>query len=254
MACIASGEGSSANISRTSCFGSGMGFVELDICWARPAQNQGASHELFPSPSDDDQSAAQLLFADLPMPDHPLGAPHKLPEPTAPILILTPLKNSASYLPAYFTNLARLSYPKHLISLAFLVSDSTDSTFLSLKNIASSLAEHGIGPKREKYRSITVLRRDFHFELASSFRHAYESQPVRRSFLARARNYLLTTALDADHEWVLWLDSDVVRYDPMILRDLIALDKDVITPNCLWLKDDWEFWSVLFLTTWLLSR
>lgn len=46
-----------------------------------------------------------------------------------------------------------------------------------------------------------------------------------------------------DHAWVLWLDVDVVRYDPDILMDLMSIDKDVVVPNTLWhLEKSWDFW------------
>lgn len=96
----------------------------------------------------------------------------------------------------------------------------------------------------ERYDSIQILQRDFQFNLAAEVRHGFEGQPVRRAFIARARNYLLTSALKPDHSWVLWLDVDVVRYDPDILMDLMSIDKDIVVPNTLWhLEDNWDFWG-----------
>lgn len=87
------------------------------------------------------------------------------------------------------------------------------------------------------------LQRDFHFNLASEARHGFEGQPVRRAFIARARNYLLTGTLRHDHAWVLWLDVDVVRYDPDIVMDLMGVNKDIVVPNTLWHQEkSWEFW------------
>lgn len=49
-----------------------------------------------------------------------------------------------------------------------------------------------------------------------------------------------------DHAWVLWLDVDVVRYDPDIIMDLMSVDKDVVVPNTLWhLERSWDFWVSL---------
>ncbi|KAK4694292.1 hypothetical protein P7C70_g8761, partial [Phenoliferia sp. Uapishka_3] len=74
--------------------------------------------------------------------------------------------------------------------------------------------------------------------------HGFEGQPVRRAFIARARNYLLSSALRWDHAWVLWLDVDVVRYDPDILMDLMSIDKDIVVPNTLWYQpESWDFWG-----------
>ncbi|TNY23877.1 Anp1-domain-containing protein [Rhodotorula diobovata] len=157
------------------------------------------------------------------------------------LLVLTPLKDAAPWLDEYFENLARLSYPRNLISLAFLVSDSSDNTVAKLRARARRLAKL---PPDERYDSITILEKDFHFNLASVARHGFEGQPVRRNFIARARNYLLTAALRWDHAWVLWLDVDVVRYDPDILSDLQSIDKDIVVPNTLWhLPKTWDFWG-----------
>lgn len=146
------------------------------------------------------------------------------------LLILTPLKDASPWLDEYFENLARLTYPPNLISLAFLVSDTTDDTIAKLQRRANRLQKL---PRAQRYDSITILQKDFHFNLGSEVRHGFEGQPVRRSFIAKARNWLLTAALRWDHAWVLWLDVDVVRYDPNILSDLMSIDKDVVVPNTL---------------------
>mgnify|MGYP002477571908 CR=1 FL=1 len=155
------------------------------------------------------------------------------------LLILTPLKDAGPYLDEYFENLARLSYPRNLISLAFLVSDSTDNTVAKLRARARRLSHL---PAKERYDSITILEKDFKFNLASEVRHGFEGQPVRRAFIAKARNYLVSAALRPDTAWVLWLDVDVVRYDPHILSDLMSIDKDITVPNTLWHVKDWAFW------------
>ena len=177
---------------------------------------------------------------------HDLTATHASPRgfrDRQRVLVLTPLKDGAAYLDDYFANLARLSYPPHLISLAFLVSDSTDTTVQKLNTHAERIAK---GPRDKRYHDITILQKDFHFNLASEVRHGFEGQPVRRAFIARARNYLLTSALKPDHAWVLWLDVDVVRYDPDILMDLMSIAKDIVVPNTLWYQpDSWEFWVSL---------
>ncbi|GJN93126.1 hypothetical protein Rhopal_006171-T1 [Rhodotorula paludigena] len=171
----------------------------------------------------------------------PISATARGPAAGEKLLVLTPLKDAEPWLDEYFENLGRLSYPRNLISLAFLVSDSTDRTVAKLQNRARRLSQL---PKDEQYDSITILQKDFHFNLAAEVRHGFEGQPVRRAFIAKARNYLLSAALRWDHAWVLWLDVDVVRYDPHILEDLMSIDKDVTVPNTLWhLPQSWDFWG-----------
>ena len=56
-------------------------------------------------------------------------------------------------------------------------------------------------------------------------------QLARRKVLAKARNHLLFHALD-DHDWVLWLDVDVIDYDADLIQRLLATGKDIVHPNC----------------------
>jgi hypothetical protein len=154
------------------------------------------------------------------------------------VLILTPLKNAEPYLPRYFELIGALTYPKELISMAFLVSDTTDNTIESLKHYAISSSE-----SNEPYHSINIYEKDFNFILPEGDRHQFEVQAQRRKFMARSRNYLLTTALKNEHVWVLWLDVDVVDYPATVLDDLTSLDVDVVVPNCLLKTEDGSFWG-----------
>lgn len=164
------------------------------------------------------------------------------------LLILTPLKDAQPWLNEYFINLEKINYPKQLISLGFLISDTTDKTKIMLQNKAKQLSKLGVN---DRYHSIEIFEKDFHFNLASQVRHGFEGQPVRRAFIARARNFLLTAALKYNHAWVLWLDVDVVRYDPNILSDLMSVNKDIVVPNTLWYqKDTWDFWVTVLPYSW----
>lgn len=151
---------------------------------------------------------------------------------TAHVLILTPFKQSVQFIDRFFDNVNKLTYPHHLISLGFLVSDSTDGTIEKLKERAEfeSRAESW-----KKFNSIAIFQKDFKFDLASSEeRHAFEVQVKRRNIMAKSRNTLLSAALNDQHEWVLWLDGDVIEYPETILEEMIDLDKDVLVPNCFW--------------------
>jgi cellulose synthase/poly-beta-1,6-N-acetylglucosamine synthase-like glycosyltransferase len=157
------------------------------------------------------------------------------------VLILTPLKNAEVYLEKYFELVDRLTYPKELISMAFLVSDTTDKTIPILKQKAEEYLNRR--DPSQRYHEITIYEKDFHFQLPEDKRHTFELQPLRRSFMARSRNYLLTAALREYHSWVLWLDVDVVEYPNTILEDLQSVDVDVVVPNCLLDTEDGSFWA-----------
>ncbi|KAG2209492.1 hypothetical protein INT47_008336 [Mucor saturninus] len=157
------------------------------------------------------------------------------------VLILTPLKNAEAYLPKYFELIDRLSYPKDLITVAFLVSDTDDKTVEILKRKADEFLNRQNPSQR--YHEIAIYEKDFNFQLPEDKRHTFELQPLRRSFMARSRNYLLTAALREYHSWVLWLDVDVVNYPESILEDLQSVNVDVVVPNCLLQTEDNSFWG-----------
>ncbi|KAK3182462.1 hypothetical protein K4F52_006288 [Lecanicillium sp. MT-2017a] len=146
------------------------------------------------------------------------------------VLILTPLKEASAFIPKYFDLLAKLSYPHHLIDLAFLISDSKDDTHAVL---AAELDRIQSRPDNVPFRSVTVVEKDFHFNLSQDIkdRHGFEAQAPRRKAMARARNYLLSSALKPEHSWVYWRDVDIEESPDTLIEDFIAHDKDVIVPN-----------------------
>jgi glycosyltransferase involved in cell wall biosynthesis len=140
------------------------------------------------------------------------------------ILILTPLKNAAKNLELYFSLLEKISYPGKKISIAFLESDSTDTTYAAIEARLPQL--------KKKFRKATLWKKDFGFQIpAGQFRYWEPIQFERRSVLARSRNQLLSRALQ-DEEWVLWLDSDLLEYPTDIIERLLKFDKEILHPNC----------------------
>ena len=146
------------------------------------------------------------------------------------ILILTPLKDAAPYMSKHFELLAELTYPHHLIDLAFLVSDSKDDT---LAVLASELDRIQKRPDQIPFRTATIIEKDFAYHLSQSVeeRHSFEAQGPRRKAMGKARNYLLATALKPEHSWVYWRDVDIVDSPDRILEDFIAHDRDVLVPS-----------------------
>ncbi|CAK7205020.1 hypothetical protein SEUCBS139899_007784 [Sporothrix eucalyptigena] len=146
------------------------------------------------------------------------------------VLILTPIKDAAPYLSKYFELISELTYPHHLIDLAFLVSDSTDDT---LAVLAMELDRIQKRPDKIPFHSAIVVEKDFNFHLSQDVteRHSFEAQGPRRKALGRARNYLLSAALKPEHSWVYWRDVDIVESPKRILEDFIAHDRDVLVPN-----------------------
>ncbi|MET9524767.1 glycosyltransferase [Streptomyces coeruleorubidus] len=152
-------------------------------------------------------------------------APEPAPGPASerpPVLVLTPLKDAAAFLPGYLENLRALDYPLEAISLGLLEGDSTDTTPDLLREVLPSL--------EAQYRRVTVVHRDFGLQLAGP-RWEPGIQRRRRSVLAKVRNHLLSRALD-DEEWVLWLDVDVTGYPADLVQRLLGARKDIVVPHC----------------------
>jgi len=140
------------------------------------------------------------------------------------VLILTPVKDAERFLDCYFESIYRLAYPRELISLGFLESDSGDNTYSKLMRRLPDL--------RSDFGSVRVWKKDFGFRTPPNTPRWLEHiQKERRNVLARSRNHLLFRALD-DQDWVLWLDVDVAEYPADIIERLLATGKDIVQPHC----------------------
>jgi hypothetical protein len=146
------------------------------------------------------------------------------------ILILTPLRDAAPYLPKHFDLLSELTYPHHLIDLAFLVGDSSDDTLAILSAELDRIQKQ---TDTLPFNSVLIVEKDFGSVTAMSVeeRHGFAAQAPRRKNMARARNYLLSAALKPDHSWVYWRDVDIVDSPKKILEDFVAHDRDIIVPS-----------------------
>ncbi|TVY26698.1 Mannan polymerase II complex anp1 subunit [Lachnellula hyalina] len=148
------------------------------------------------------------------------------------VLILTPLRDAAQFIPTYFDLLSELTYPHHLIDLGFLVGDSKDDT-LAVLSAELARIQKSSNTLSRPFNSVLIIEKDFGAASGQSVeeRHAYAAQAPRRKIMARARNYLLSAALKPEHSWVYWRDSDIMDSPKCILEDFIAHDRDVIVPN-----------------------
>ncbi|KAK3055365.1 hypothetical protein LTR09_003919 [Extremus antarcticus] len=146
------------------------------------------------------------------------------------VLILTPLRNAAPYIEQHFDLLTQLTYPHHLIDLAFLVGDSEDDT---LAKLAMELERVQSRTDSIPFRSAKIIQKDFGVTLSQNVedRHGFEAQGPRRKAMGRARNYLLSAAMTAEHSWVYWRDVDIKDSPKKIIEDFIAHDRDILVPN-----------------------
>jgi glycosyltransferase involved in cell wall biosynthesis len=142
--------------------------------------------------------------------------------PRPSILILTPIKNAARFLPAFFDNLLQIDYPREQLSLAFLESDSEDDTRTVLRT--------HIDAHNKDFARIEAYRQDFGFKFEGP-RWQPHLQFRRRGILGQARTTLFKRAWRGE-EWVLWIDADVVGYPREALDQLLATGKSIVVPHC----------------------
>lgn len=161
------------------------------------------------------------------------------------VLILTPLSDASPYLNKYFELLAQLTYPHDLIDIAFLVGDSSDDTMAVL---AAELDRLQKRTDAVQFHSATVIQKDFGFPHVQDVeeRHSFAHQGTRRKNIAKARNYLLYSALRPEHAWVYWRDVDIFDSPRPIIQDMIAHDRDIIVPSvccCCFGQSYADIWS-----------
>jgi hypothetical protein len=151
------------------------------------------------------------------------------------VLVLTTLQNDEQYMDNYFNLLDRSTYPNKLISIGLLVSDSTDGTMDEINFHVNRLQNRW----SNRFYEIDVFQKDFQFE----DRKDDTSLDSKRATMARARNFLLASALKEYHSWVAWIDVQLHSYPASIFSDLMLADSDVVVPNCLLYKEDGSFWA-----------
>lgn len=155
------------------------------------------------------------------------------------ILLCVPLRDAESHLAMFFLHLRNLTYPHHLIDLAFLVSDSKDRTLEVLTDSLEAI-QSDEDPK-QPYGEISIMEKDFGQKVNQDVesRHGFAAQAGRRKLMAQARNWLLSAALRPYHSWVYWRDVDVETAPFTILEDLMRHNRDVIVPNVWRPLPDW---------------
>ena len=142
------------------------------------------------------------------------------------VLVLTPVKNSAHEAVGYVDRLSALTYPAQHLALGMLASDSTDGTSAVFAHEITRLTDAG-------WRSAQLWNRDFGYQIPDGVpRWEPSIQLDRRRVLALSRNHLLFNALTDDIEWVLWLDADVLEFQPDIIELMLSVQRDILQPHC----------------------
>ncbi len=151
-----------------------------------------------------------------------MKAPKDQASPT--VLILTPVKDAARFLPRYVELIEKLHWPRSKLSIGILESDSIDESPSLLESLNSRLSARA--------GRVSLVKKDFGFHIPAGVpRWDPAFQLARRSILARSRNHLLFRALDAE-DWVLWIDVDLTDYPCDTIERLLSYRCDILHPHC----------------------
>ena len=138
------------------------------------------------------------------------------------VLIATPMKNAAAFLPRYIQLIEQLDYPSEQIGIAILSSDCTDSTEQDLENLKAAW--------QTRYRQVTIEREDFDFHPETDRWHK-SIQMQRRSIIAKCRNRL-ARQMNSDYDYCFFMDVDLSEMPADILQQMIGTGSDVTVANC----------------------
>jgi len=146
------------------------------------------------------------------------------------VLVLTPI---ARFYPEYWNNLLKLTYPRDLIELGFIVPKTREGN-TALAKLEEAVKKVQTGSKKHRFRGVTILRQDFDTPTPQNEaeRHALQNQKPRRAAMARARNSLVFTTIGTEVAWVLWLDADIIETPPTLVQDLASHNEAILVPNC----------------------
>ena len=170
------------------------------------------------------------------------GAKPKAGEPDEVVLVLCPMKDAIEHIWHFFHMLDSLAYPRHLVQIGILVSDSSDRTYARALELAD---ERQLGSRFAGggYDRVSVFNKDFRVPgdkgiAGGTDRHKFEVQVERRKLMARSRTWLLSAAMRPEVDWVVWMDVDIVDYKPTLIQDMLVYAEDeqgdVVVPNCVW--------------------
>jgi hypothetical protein len=143
--------------------------------------------------------------------------------------------NEVNSIPELLSLLSSLSYPLDKLDLAFMLTDPTSGS--------KAFLEHMLLHNRNSFRSVSAYAKSITTSLGDGKDNVYEMQPLIRSKWARARNYLIKSALRDEHKWILALDINVQHVPNNIVEQLMDADVDVVVPNCMVKRSDGLLWG-----------
>ncbi|KAL4138214.1 hypothetical protein PRIC2_001721 [Phytophthora ramorum] len=147
----------------------------------------------------------------------------------------------------FFKLLDTFDYPKEKMSVTLLTSSMSEF------DIVKTHFQQQIG----RYSRLSVLfRNDFSPQevVTRENRHVNQVQADRRRVIARYRNFAVLSTLEWWHEHVVWLDADVHKVSPGLLKKMTQSGRDIVEPMCVRMKVSGQDWYEYDLNAWVGRR
>ncbi|KAI8085084.1 Anp1-domain-containing protein [Halteromyces radiatus] len=171
-------------------------------------------------------------------------------EQTVVVMVVLPPWAIGSSLQVFFKQLAQQTHPHTRLALLLLNPPSPTTLYTVRYYLTSSRIHMPVDVYTKTYDSMTPwIAQDNHHD--SSRNAIYELEPLRKSAMARAKNFLLQSALDPLDNYVLWLDPLLDQFPTTLITDFIDLCEqdnsksdhgvDILVPNTMIRKDGQEW-------------
>ncbi len=147
-----------------------------------------------------------------------------LPDPLPRIHIAVPLKNAEHYLPLVKANIECFDYPAELLSVGFLISDSSDDTLGAAQRLKSRWVD--------RFAGVEIDQWDFGYSVEHELRSTPELQKQRRGILGACRTRMAQRAAELA-DYCLFLDADVCAVPPDAIKSMLSARRHVVMANCL---------------------
>jgi len=139
------------------------------------------------------------------------------------ILISCPVRNREWILPYYLEHIYNIDYPKHLISMYFIINNSNDNSYKILKQFKDKyLAEYAdieidrmYNPKLPDDKRQVAIRKEFTYH-----------------WLCELRNVILKKCVELKYDYLLSCDTDIL-VPSTIINDLM-IDKKTICASLIY--------------------
>ncbi|WP_432471599.1 glycosyltransferase [Amphritea sp. HPY] len=168
-----------------------------------------------------------------------LNKPLLISEAPPQVAIFIPVKDGAEFITKNFALIQGLNYPKNRLRVIFGEGHSVDESSQIIENICRKYGSD--------FKQVVQLKITSGHNISRNKRWKPSVQRQRRGAIAQVRNEMLNRALQAEDDFVLWLDVDINHFSSEILNRLLSENEKVVVPNCVLDKGQASFDQNCFL-------